>query len=249
MLPKKSRGGVVFVRVSLRMGTEQSLTNRGGAGAMAVGLLNRGTRLRSRQALKDTLDKLKATVGVSGAAVGMQVSIQVKRDNLVPALELVAEMLRQPAFDSTELETARGEQLAQLESRRSDPQGLAVLALNRVLEPRPKGHPEYTPETYDEAISMLTAITRTDVQTFHADFFGAQDGDVSLVGDFDPGEISSSVTRLFGDWRARMPWVRIPNPFVRSDSTMISFETPGKANAIFFAAQRLVGCTRTRAGE
>ena len=239
MLPKKSRGGVVFVRVALRMGTEQSLTNRGGAGAMAVGLLNRGTRLRSRQALKDTLDKLKATVGVSGAAVGMQVSIQVKRDNLVPALELVAEMLRQPAFDSTELETARGEQLAQLESRRSDPQGLAVLALNRVLEPRPKGHPEYTPETYDEAISMLTAITRTDVQAFHTDFFGAQDGDVSLVGDFDPGEISSSVTRLFGDWRARMPWVRIPNPFVRSDSTMISFETPDKANAIFFAAQRL----------
>jgi zinc protease len=239
MLPKKSRGGVVFARVTLRMGTEQTLTNRGAAGAMAAALLNRGTRARSRQDMKDSLDKLKATVGVTGAAVGMQVSLQVKRENLVPALGLVAEMLRQPAFDSTELETARSEQLAQLESRRSDPQGLAVLALNRALDPRPKGHPDYTPETYDEAITMLKAITRAEVLAFHTDFFGAQNGDISLVGDFDPAEISRTATQLFGDWRARTPWVRAPNPFVQSDSAMISFETPDKANAIFFAVQRL----------
>ena len=239
MLPKKSRGGVVFARVTLRMGTEQSLMNRGNAGAMAVALLNRGTRIRSRQAMKDSLDKLKATVGVFGSAVGTQLSLQVKRENLLPALELVAEMLRQPAFDSTEMETARSEQLAQLESRRSDPQGLAVLSLNRALDPRPKGHPDYTPESYDEAIAILKAITRADVQAFHADFFGAQDGDISLVGDFEPAEVSRATTRLFGDWRARMPWIRLPNPFVKSDSAMISFETPDKANAIFFAVQRL----------
>ena len=239
MLPKKSRGGVVFARVTMRMGTEQSLLNRGDAGAMAVALLDRGTAARSRQAMKDTLDKLKATVAVTGGAVGVQVSLQVKRENLAPALRLVAEMLRQPAIDSTELETARGEQLAQLESRRSDPQGLAVLTLNRVLEPRPKGHPEYTPETYEEAIALLKAVTRRQVQAFHADFFGAQDGDISMIGDFDPSEVTGMLTQLFGDWRARQAWVRIPNPFIRSDSVLISFETPDKANAIFFAVQRL----------
>ncbi len=129
MLPKKSRGGVVFARVTLRMGTEQSLTNRATAGAMAATLLSRGTQVRSRQAMKDTLDKLKATVRPSGGAASVSVSIQVKRENLVPTMELVAEMLRRPAFDSTELETARSEQLAQLEAGRSDPQALAVLAM------------------------------------------------------------------------------------------------------------------------
>ena len=239
MLPKKSRGGVVFARVTLRMGTEQALMNRANAGGMAASLLNRGTQLRSRQALKDTLDKLKATVRPSGSAVSAAVSIQVKRENLVPTMELIAEMLRRPAFDSTELETARNEQLAQLESGRSDPQALAVLAMQRVLAPRAKGHPEYVPESLDEAIGILKAVTLAEVKAFHADFYGAQSGDISLIGDVEPAEITALATRLFGDWTAKAPWVRIPNTFVKSDSALISIETPDKANAIFFAVQRL----------
>ncbi len=239
MLPKKSRGEVVFARVTLRLGTEQSLMNRGNAGSMAASLLNRGTQLRSRQALKDTLDKLKATVRPSGSAVSASVSIQVKRENLVPAMELVAEMLRRPAFDSTELETARNEQLAQLEAGRSDPQALAVLAMQRVLAPRTKGHPEYVPETLDDAISALKAVRLADVTAFHADFYGAQSGDISVIGDVVPAQITALATRLFGDWTAKSPWVRIPNTFVKSDSTLVSIETPDKANAIFFAVQRL----------
>ena len=239
MLPKKSRGEVVFAHVTLRMGTEQSLMNRGNAGAIAVGLLSRGTQLRSRQAMKDTLDKLKATVRPSGAAVNVSVSIQVKRENFVAAMELVAEMLRRPSFDSTELETLRNEELAQLEAGRSDPQALAVLAMQRVLTPRLKGHPEYVPETLDEAISMLKSVTLVDVKAFHADFFGAQSGDVSIIGDVDPATATTLVTRLYGDWTAKRPWARIPNNYVRSDSTLISIETPDKANAIFFAVQRI----------
>jgi zinc protease len=167
------------------------------------------------------------------------VSIQVKRENLVPTMELVAEMLRRPALDSTELETARTEQLAQLEAGRSDPQALAVLAMQRVMAPHPKGHPEYVPETLDEAIGLVKAIRLADVKAFHGDFYGAQNGDISIVGDIDPAETTQLVTRLFGDWKAKQPWVRIPNTYTKSDSTLVSIETPDKANAIFFAVQRL----------
>ncbi len=239
MLPKKSRGGVVFARVTLRTGSEAALTNRGTAGSMVATMLNRGTQSRSRQALKDTLDKLKATVRPSGSAVSLSVSIQVKKENLVPTMELVAEMLRRPAFDSTELETARSEQVAQLEAGRSDPQALAVLAMQRVMAPRAKGHPEYVPETLDEAITMVKAITLADVKAFHADFYGAQSGDLSFVGDIEQAEATQLATRLFGDWKSKNAWVRIPNNYVRSDSALISIETPDKANAIFFAVQRL----------
>jgi len=239
MLPKKSRGGVIFARITLRTGTVESLANRADAGGMATSLLSRGTQARSRQAMKDTLDKLKATVRASGTATTVSVSVQVKRENLVPTMELVAEMLRRPAFDSTEMETARSEQVAGLEAGRSDPQALAVLAMQRQMSPRPKGHPEYVPETLDEAIATAKGITLAQVKAFHADFYGAQNGDLSIVGDFEAAEATQLATRLFGDWKAKMPWVRIPNDYVRSDSTMISIETPDKANAIFFAVQRL----------
>ena len=239
MLPKKSRGGVVFARVTLRMGTEQSLMNRSNAGAFTAQLLSRGTTLRSRQAMKDTLDKLKATVSPAGSAVSVSVVVQVKKENFVPAMQLVAEMLRTPALDSAELETLRNEQLAQLEAGRSDPQALAVLAMQRVLYPRPKGHPEYVPETLDEAIGLVKGVALADVKAFHRDFYGAQNGDISIVGDIEATAVTPLVTKLFGDWTAKNPWVRIPNNYVRSDSTLVSIETPDKANAIFFAVQRL----------
>jgi zinc protease len=239
VLPKKPRGEVVFARVTLRMGTLQSLQNRGRAGALTAALLNRGTQLRSRQAMKDTLDKLKATVRPAGAAATVAVSLQVKRENFAAVMELVAEMLRRPALDSSELETLRNEQLAQLEAGRSDPQALAVLAMQRQLTPRPKGHPEYVAESADEAIALLQAVSLSDVKAFHADFYGAQSGDLAVIGDVDPAQVAALATRLFGDWRAKNPWARIPNPYVRTDSTLVSIETPDKANAMFFAVQRV----------
>ncbi len=236
MLPKRTRGSVVQGSVVLRFGTEQSLMNRRVDASVAGALLMRGTLERTRQQMKDTLDKLKATVSVSGSIRSANATFQVRRDNLAPTLRLVAEMLRRPAFDKEEFEKLRTENLAQIEAGLSDPQALAVTALGRALNARERAHPLYSP-TLPEAIADWKAASLDSTRAFHRDFYTGKYGDIGLVGDFDADSMRSLSSALFGDWTTTRPWALIPEPFARSDSTLISIETPDKANAMFFAAQ------------
>ncbi len=236
LLPKRTRGGVVQGSIVLRFGTEQTLRGRRVAANAAGAMLMRGTLERSRQAMKDTLDKLKATVSVGGSVRAANASFQVRRENLVPTLRLITEMLRKPAFDSAEFEKLRAENLAQIEAGLSDPQALAVTAMQRVNSPTDPEHPLYQ-GTLPEAVSSWKAITLDAARMFHRDFYAASNADLALVGDFDADSVKSLAASLFGDWSTTRPWVLIPEPFKRTDSTLVNIETPDKPNAVFIGVQ------------
>lgn len=236
LLPKSTRGANIFGTVIFRHGSLETLENRAVAGQLVGAMYNRGTTLRSRQAIKDTLDKLKATVALSNSGSATSGSIQVKRENLAPTLRLLAEMVQKPSFDSTEFEQLRTQQLAGIEAGKSEPQAIASVAFQRRLRPLPKSHPEYTP-TIDESIESLKRITRADLVRYHEDFAGAQAGDLSLVGDFDADSVVALAKELFGSWNAKQPWKPLPRTFAATDSTTNVFETPDKQNAMFVAGQ------------
>ena len=65
LLSKKNRGEGVSAVVSLRLGNEQTLTNRGMAPTLTAQLLMRGTKTLNRQQVTDSLNKLKAKVAVA----------------------------------------------------------------------------------------------------------------------------------------------------------------------------------------
>jgi zinc protease len=218
LLPKKSRGEVVQGQVILRFGTRDALMGRRLAGTLLGAMLDRGTAARSRQALKDTLDKMKASVSTGGTVRSASANFQVKRDALRPTLQLVAEMLKAPGLDSAEFEKLRTEGIAQAEAALKEPQAIVFTALNRVGAPTDPRDPLYVP-TIAESLAELKAMSLADLRAFHRDFYGATNADIGLVGDFD----ADSVT--------------IPEPYERTDSTLISVETPDKANAVFVAVQ------------
>ena len=198
----------------------------------------RGTVVRNRQAMKDTLDKLKASVSVSGSARSATATFQVRRENLAPTMRLVAEMLRTPSFDAGEFEKLRTETLAQLEAARSDPQQLAMVALPRVTAPTDRAHPLYAP-TLDESIADWKAATVETARAFHREFYTAKYGDVGLVGDFDADSVRTLAGSLFGDWTTDKPWALVTQAYMRTDSSLVSIETPDKANAMFLAVQAI----------
>jgi zinc protease len=93
--------------------------------------------------------------------------------------------------------------------------------------------------TPDEAIADINATTLDQVKAFHAAFYGASAGDVAVIGDFDAGQVTAAVTRLFGDWKSPEPFARIVRAYLPVDSSTQSIETPDKANAAYFAGQNL----------
>jgi zinc protease len=238
LLPKKTRGGVVVANLTLNVGDEKSLINRSAAGRLAALMLNRGTARRSRQEIQDEFDKLKAQVSIIGEDSSAEITIETVRDNLPAVMKLVAEILREPSFPEKEFEQLKQEQLATLESQRSEPVVVASIAMQRHTRPYPKGHPKYI-HTTDEAIAELKAVGLDDVKKFHSEFYGAQNGELAVVGEFNDKEITRLTTELFGNWKSRLPYKRIPDSYKDVAIRNQALETPDKANAFFVAAINL----------
>jgi zinc protease len=184
------------------------------------------------------LDKLKAQVSISGGGNNAVVRIQTLKDYFLPVLDLVTQELRSPRFDAAELDKLKQENLAQIEQVKTEPQVVASLALTRKLLPMPKGHVLYV-STPDESIAEINSVTLDQVKAFHREFYGASYADIAVVGDFDPAQVTSALSRLFGDWKSPQPFARIVRRFIPVDSSSQSIETPDKANASFFAGQNL----------
>ncbi|HEX3928217.1 MAG TPA: pitrilysin family protein [Gemmatimonadales bacterium] len=238
LLPKKTRGGAVQLSMQLHFGTEQALMNKGAAPDMAADMLMRGTTLHTRQQIVDTLNLLQAQVAMSGNAEGANVTVTVTRQHLADALRVMAEVLRQPAFDAKEFDLLRQQDLTSLESGRSDPQAQAVLAIQRALSAAPKGHPDYV-GTLDESVADYTAAKLDDAKRFYHDFYGASNGDIGIVGDFSADSVRAVLVATLGDWKSPAPYARVKTPTHTVAPLNVSLATPDKANAIFLAGKTL----------
>jgi len=238
LLPKKTRGGTVVASMTLRYGDEKSLMNRSTAAQYAGQMLMRGTTKHTRQQLQDELDRLKARVFVFGGATQAVASIETVRENLPAVLRLVAEILREPVFPANEFETLKQEQLSAIEQQRSEPQSLAGTAFGRHLNPYPKGDVRYVP-TLDEQLADIKAVTLDDAKKFYADFYGASEAQLAIVGDFDDKQIAPLATELFGNWKSPRPFARVASVYNDVPALNQKFEAPDKANSFFIAGLNL----------
>jgi len=230
LLPKKTRGGRVVATLTLHWGDEKSLTNREVACSFAGGMLMRGSQKKSRAEIKDAFDKLSANVSLGGDGA----SVEVRRENLAPALRLAAEVLREPAFSAQEFDEMKRAALTGAESQRTDPSAQASLQLARHLALYPKGHPNYTPDV-EERIEWLRATTLEDATACYRELVGATGADFSAVGEFDPDELARLVEELFGGWRTPRPFERVASRYFERPATDKEVVTPDKANAVLRA--------------
>jgi len=237
-LPKDTRGGTVQGRFRLLFGDEESLKGRSTAASLTGGMLMRGTEELTRQELADSLERMRADLNVSGGASIATGSLRTTGENLTALIELLGDVLRRPALSEEEFEILKEQRLASLEAQRSDPGARAPIALARHMNPRPAGHPEYTP-TVAEAIESVGETTLEEARAFYQAFYGPQAGNLVLVGDFDPEEVRTALDEALGDWESPHPFERVATDAQRVPVEEIVIEIPDKANAFFMAQQNL----------
>jgi zinc protease len=233
-LEKKTRGNQVTAMLQLHFGDETSLKDREIAAGLAGSMLMRGTTKHTRQELKDSFDKLKAQVTIGGGVDSAFARITTTRENLKPVLDLVAEVLRQPSFPRDEFDKLKQEELAGLEANKSEPMSLAPVALMKHLSPYPKGDPRYA-LSIDEQIEEIKALTLDQAKAFYKDFYGASNGEFSVIGDFDSELTQNQVKALFGDWKSPKPYRRVEVSYKQVAPLLKAIETPDKQNSMWIA--------------
>ncbi len=238
LLSKKTRGASVRATIRLRFGDVDSLKGKDTVASMAGETLIRGTEHKNRQQIQDQVDKLKAQLNVNGDAQGANVTIETNHENLPAVLRLAGEILKEASLPETEFEQIRKEQITGDEFARTEPQQLALNKLHRTLYPFPKGDVRGT-LTVDEEIEELKAAKLEDAHAFYKKFYGASNGALAVVGDFDAAEVKKAVSELFGSWKSPAKFEKAKTGFQSIAPVNETIETPDKANAVFVAGERV----------
>jgi zinc protease len=244
LLPKKTKGGQVRLALTLRYGSAAELKGKVAVATLLPEMLMRGTRKLTFEQLKDKLDLLKAEVSISqghGSPSTLnvaQVRVKTVRENLPAVLDLLGEMLREPALARKEFESLRKEMLTKLEEQLSDPTANASVTLMRRLLPFPPEDVRYIP-TIAESLERLRKVTATDLASLHRRLWGASAAQLSIVGDFDDAAVRTGIGKAIAAWKSPKPYERIPLPFQPSKASEDSIDTPDKEGAFVAAGQTL----------
>jgi zinc protease len=184
------------------------------------------------------MQSLNATINVTGGLTSATATISTTAENLIPAMRLAAEILREPAFPEPDFEQIRSQRIAGLERNRTEPGTLVFEALQRNLSPYPPGDVRYV-RTIDEQITDLRNLSLDDVKRFHEAFYGTSQGELIVVGKFDTEEVEEAAAALNGSWPSPSPYERIVNDYMNVERINTEIHTPDKENAEFSAGLRL----------
>jgi zinc protease len=136
------------------------------------------------------------------------VSVVVMRDSFQFGLQLLGDVVRNPAFSPEEIARQREQILSSMQVSYEDPDYVAGAVIDRLIWGfHPYGRPgNGTPES-------VSAITRDDLVAFHQAWFVPNNTLLAVVGDVTPEEAFAQVERTLGSWQRReLPQWRAGEP-------------------------------------
>jgi zinc protease len=198
----------VTMHLLIRAGAAHDPDTKDGVAFLAAQLLDQGTTTRTASQIADQIDSIGGSMGTSAQQDRTVASAVVMKDSFDLALNLLADIVRNPAFDPQEIARQKEQILSLLRVNAEDPDYIANIVFDRLVYGlHPYGLPgSGTPET-------IAAITRQDLIDFHRRYFTPNNMILAIVGDVTNTEAFAAAQRVFGSWpRAAVPAVKAADP-------------------------------------
>jgi zinc protease len=154
---------------------------RAGLAFMTAQLLRQGTKTRKAQDIARLVDNAGGSLSASADDDVARVTASFMKSYADLGIELLADVVQNPAFAQEELDRQRRQMLSGLQIQYTDAAYLASLAAARTMfGEHPYGYPtEGTPDT-------LRALTRDDLAAFHRQFYSPKGAFLAVSGDVTP---------------------------------------------------------------
>jgi predicted Zn-dependent peptidase len=120
------------------------------------------------------------------------------KPNLAPSLDLLTDIVRNPAFDDAEFQRKRGEQQAAIAAALADPMNAARYVAGPIAFGPDHPYNVWGRATGDPA--SVAKMTREDVVRFYRDWIVPSNAQIFVVGDTTLAEIVPLLDARFGNW-------------------------------------------------
>lgn len=204
-----------------------------GLASMTAAMMSEGTTSRDAESLSKELQLLGTTVSTGIFGESGSVGFVSASGKFPQMLDLLADILVNPAFPAASLERIRAQRLVALTQGKSQPGTIAARAFPRILYGA--GHP-YGRVTTEES---LKSISREDVAAFHKVYFQPGRALVSVVGDVDSAAIKSQIEKSLSAWAAggEPPVFNYPALPAARKTAIYLVDRPGAAQSVVSIGQ------------
>lgn len=198
----------VSARMIVRAGSAQDPKGRDGVAMLTAALLDQGTTTRTAQQIADQIDFVGGIIGTGAGTDLSYINTVVMKDDFPMALDLMSDIVRNPAFAEAEINRQRQQALSSLTVSNDDPDAVASRVIDRLIY---GFHPYGRPSNGTEA--SLATLTRQDFVDFHRTWFVPNNALIAVVGDIGVEDAVAQVQRAFGAWVSRdVPAVSVTEP-------------------------------------
>lgn len=187
-----------YVTMSFDAGTAADPLDKRGLEALALGLFDEGTTTMTSQEIAEARERLGASISTGGGFDRSSFTLSTLSANLTPSLELMSDVIRNPAFDPTEIERVRAQLVTGIEQEMRTPQSIAA----RMIAPIIYGESNPYGGTGSGDVESVKSITRADIAGFKDRWIRPDNGEVFVVSDRPIAEITVALNKVFGDWKA-----------------------------------------------
>lgn len=207
---------MVTVSLAVRAGEVNGPSDKPGLSSITADLLMQGTTRRTADQISREIDYIGGTLTVSGDSDFATIKLRVLKKDIRKGLDLLADILMNPAFSQHEIDRKVKEMLAEIQRRKEEP---SIVAREVFYKTVFGGH-AYG-RTGDDISAFLNRLERRDILDFYSFFYRPNNTVMAIVGDVREGEIIGLLTEYFQGWRPKPQAGIQPVPLPALDSLVV----------------------------
>ncbi len=160
-------------------------------------MLDRGSKKKSKYEISKLLDLYGADIEFKAGVETGRIEFSSITKNLDAVVEILQEILQEPAFDQEELDRLKTKTIASLKQEDDQLRKIAERDLSQLIYP--KGHPFYR-NSVEDRVKSLEAISLDDIKAFYKKYYNPKNLMISIVGDINKEKASEIIAKLFASW-------------------------------------------------
>jgi len=230
LLSENHRIPAVSINAIVKAGSRYESDDQAGLASFVGEMLSEGTHSRTSQQIALAIESVGGIFITAGGYNQSGVSATALSKDFDLALTLTADVLMNAGFPDDRVKQQIDKRIAQIRSRRDEPQNLGLDHFNELIA---RGHPRHRPEIgYEETIARLS---RQELMDFYRRFYIPNNTIIAVVGDIDKAEARRKIEEAFINWRPDPDFIEPSIPEIsRQTAPITRFVNVDKAQVNIF---------------
>jgi zinc protease len=215
------------VRIAFNVGAHLDPVEKSGLAEITFAMMKEGAGKRSSEDIARDLKQMASRVSSGAASDGASVTASGIKRNLADTLDIWADVLRTPTFQSSEWDIMKPQWIAKINAAKKAPSGIANRVYNHLIY-----GDTYRGRIHSEA--DYTGLTTQDMRDFHARWVGPENAVIIAGGDITAEELVPLLEQRIGQWSPKTEVKPEPVVTSRLSGTPVLYfvDSPGAAQSV-----------------